>query len=163
MMKRLLPSPLLSAALFVLWLLLNQSASPGTLLLAVLLAVAIPSLTASLRPTPVRIRRPGVILRLMAAVAADVLRAGSVTAWALLTRRASSLPSAFVRVPLDLRDPNGLAVLSIITCLTSGTAWAELSLDRSVLLLHVLQVDDEAALIAEVKQRYERPLMEIFE
>lgn len=163
MIKRLLPSPILSAALFVLWLLLNQSASPGTLMLAAILAVAIPSLTASLRPTPVRIRRPGLVLRLIAAVAADVLRAGSSTAWALLTRRAARLPSRFVRVPLELRDPNGLAALAVITCLTSGTAWAELSLDRSVLLLHVLQVEDEAALITEFKQRYERPLMEIFE
>ncbi|APW40859.1 Na+/H+ antiporter subunit E [Rhodoferax koreense] len=162
-MKRLLPSPVLSAALFLLWLLLNQSASPGTLLLGAILAVVIPSLTASLRPTPVRIRRPAVVLRLVATVAADVLRAGLSTGWALLTRRARSLPSAFVRVPLELSDPNGLAVLAVITCLTSGTAWAELSLDRKVLLLHVLQVDDEAALITEFKQRYERPLMEIFE
>jgi multicomponent K+:H+ antiporter subunit E len=85
------------------------------------------------------------------------------TAWALLTRRAAEMPSAFVRIPLDVRDPNALAVLSMIVCLTPATAWAELSLDRSVLLLHVLLLEDEAELIANFKHRYERPLMEIFE
>ena len=68
-----------------------------------------------------------------------------------------------MRVPLDLRDPNALAVLAMIICLTPGTAWGELSLDRSTLLIHVFDVDDEQAFIAMVKSRYERPLMEIFE
>jgi multicomponent K+:H+ antiporter subunit E len=32
-----------------------------------------------------------------------------------------------------------------------------------VLLVHVLHVEDEKAFIAHVKERYERPLMEILE
>ena len=72
-------------------------------------------------------------------------------------------PAGFVHIPLDVRDPNALAVLAMIVCITPGTAWAELSLDRSVLLLHVLELDDAATVIADVKRRYEAPLMEIFE
>jgi multicomponent K+:H+ antiporter subunit E len=83
--------------------------------------------------------------------------------WLLLTRRSAALPSAFVRVPLEITDPNALAGLAIIVCATPGTAWAELSADRKVLMLHVLEVQDEAAEIAWVKRRYERPLKEIFE
>ena len=49
-MKRLLPAPLLSAALFSLWLLLNQDLAGNTLAMAAVLAVAIPLLTAPLRP-----------------------------------------------------------------------------------------------------------------
>jgi multicomponent K+:H+ antiporter subunit E len=48
-------------------------------------------------------------------------------------------------------------------CLTPGTAWGEISFDSSVLLIHVFDVDDEAAFVAMIKQRYEHPLMEIFE
>ncbi len=59
--------------------------------------------------------------------------------------------------------PNGLAVLAMIVCITPGTAWAELSLDRSMLMLHVLEVDDPQAIVHHVKTCYERPLMEIFE
>lgn len=82
---------------------------------------------------------------------------------ALLTQRRSSLRPAFVVVPLDVRDPNALAVLAMILCLTPGTAWGELALDRSTLLIHVFDLEDEAAFIELVKTRYERPLMEIFE
>lgn len=162
-MKSLLPTPLLSLALFGLWLLLNQSASAGQLVLALVLAIAIPLLTAGLRPLPVRIRRPGTVLRLMLTVAADTVRSNLAVIRLLLSPGPRRHPADFVHVPLDVRDPNALAVLATIVCITPGTAWAELSLDRSMLLLHVLEVDDAQAIAAHIKQRYERPLMEIFE
>lgn len=162
-MKRLLPAPLLSVALFVLWLLLNRSLEIAQLLLALLLALAIPLLLAGLRPMPVRIRRPGAVLRLMLAVVLDTTRSNFAVARLLLRPSARRHPSGFVHIALALRDPNGLAVLAMIVCITPGTAWAELSLDRSMLLLHVLELDDAEAIAADIKHRYERPLMEIFE
>ena len=66
-------------------------------------------------------------------------------------------------MPLALRDPNALAALAVITTIIPGTVWSELALDRSVLLLHVFDVEDEPAFIAHFKARYERPLREIFE
>ena len=136
--------PLLTAGLLY-YLPSSTLAISALFLLAGLLAVAIPLLNAGLRPVPVRIRRPGGVLRLL-------LRPGS--------RRH---PPGFVHVALDLRDPNGLAALAMIVCMTPGTAWAELSMDRASLLLHTLEVDDASAMAAHIKQRYERPLMEIFE
>ena len=44
MMKKILPAPLVSFGLFVVWLLLNRSLSPGHLLLALLLALGLPVL-----------------------------------------------------------------------------------------------------------------------
>ncbi|GKT24660.1 Na+/H+ antiporter subunit E [Acidovorax sp. SUPP3334] len=162
-MKRLFPAPLLSVALFVLWLMLNRSVSAGQIVLAAFVAVAIPVLTRGLRPLPVRIRRPGTVLRLVFAVLADSvvsnLRLLRLLAWP--SNRPH--PPGFVQIPLDLRDPNALAVLAMIVCITPGTSWAELSLDRSILMLHVLELDDKQAAIDHVKTRYERPLMEIFE
>jgi multicomponent K+:H+ antiporter subunit E len=163
MIKRWLPSPPLSLALFVVWLLLNQSLALATLLLAAVLAVAVPLLTRRLRPATVRMRRPGVALRLTGVALFDMLHSALAVARLLLTRRTPAIASHFVLVPLDIRDPNALAVLAMICCLTPGTAWGELSLDRSALLLHVFDVDDEPAFIAMIKKRYERPLMEIFE
>ena len=85
-------------------------------------------------------------------VARGVLRAGK-----------QPLRSAFVHIPLALRDPHGLAALSMITTVVPGTVWSELALDRSVLLVHVFELDDEAAFIQHFKDTYERPLMEIFQ
>jgi multicomponent K+:H+ antiporter subunit E len=161
MRRRLLPSPVLSAALLVLWLLLTQSTDAASLLFGALVAVLGPRLTASLRPTPVRMRRPLVAARLLGHVLVDSLRSAVSVVATILGRR--EIRSGFVRVPLDVRDPNALAVLAMIVAATPGTAWAELAADRSVLLLHVLSLDDGAATVATVKRRYERPLMEIFE
>lgn len=161
--KRLVPAPLLSLALLCLWLLLNRSLSTGHFVLGTVLALAIPLLTAGLRPLPVRVRKPGTVLRLALTVMADTTRSNLAVARLLLTPGRRRYPAGFVHIPLDMRDPNALAVLATIVCITPGTAWAELSLDRSMLLLHVLELDDAAAIAADVKQRYERPLMEIFE
>lgn len=162
-MKRLVPSPPLSVTLFVVWLLLHQSVDATTLLSAVLLGLVVPLLTQGLRPATVRMRKPRVALHLAGAAIADMLVSAKNVAWLVLTRRNVRLNSYFVVIPLELRDPNGLAVLAMIMCLTPGTAWGELSLDRSKLLIHVFDLVDEADFIARLKLRYERPLLEIFQ
>ncbi|HRL98228.1 MAG TPA: Na+/H+ antiporter subunit E [Acidovorax sp.] len=163
MIKRLFPAPLLSAALFVVWLLLNQSLSAGQMLMGLLVALVVPVMTAGLRPLPVRIRHPLTVLRLGFTVVADTTQSNLQVARFLLFPSLRRHPADFVTIPLELRDPNALAVLAVIVCITPGTAWAELSMDRSLLRLHVLEVGDPQAIIDHVKQRYERPLMEIFE
>jgi len=84
-------------------------------------------------------------------------------AWSVLNAGRRPPRSQFIKVPLDLRDANGLAALSMITTVVPGTVWSELALDRSILLLHVFDLDDEALFIQHFKATYERPLMEIFE
>ncbi len=162
-LQRVVPAPLLSLALLGLWLVLNRTLSPGHIVLGTLLGLAIPLVTAGLRPLPVRIRKPGAMVKLGFTVAKDTVLSNLTVARLLLAPSRRRHPPGFVHIPLDLRDPNGLAVLAMVVCITPGTAWAELALDRSMLLLHVLEVDDPEAIVAHVKERYERPLMEIFE
>lgn len=162
-MKFILPAPLLSVALFVLWLLLNRSFSAGHVVLGVLVGLLIPLVTRGLRPLPVRIRHPLTVLSLAITVVKDSTQSNLSVLRFLLFPSLRKHPSGFVRIALDMRDPNALAALAMIVCITPGTAWAELSRDRSTLMLHVLEVDDEQALIEHVKNCYERPLMEIFE
>lgn len=162
-MSRVFPAPLLSVALFVLWLLLNLSLSPGNLLLGALLGILAPILMAPLRPQHAHVHRPWLIAKLIGRVGLDVIISNLLVARSVL--RVGSRPprSAFVHIPLALRDAHGLAALSMITTVVPGTVWSELALDRSVLLLHVFDLDDEADFIDHFKHTYERPLMEIFE
>ncbi|QXH45207.1 Na+/H+ antiporter subunit E [Pseudomonas xanthosomatis] len=162
-MNRLFPAPLLSASLFVLWLLLNLSVSPGNLLLGAALGLLAPILMAPLRPQHAHVRRPLVIARLIARVGIDVVHSNLLVARGVLFAGSRPPRSAFVHIPLALRDAHGLAALSMITTVVPGTVWSELALDRSVLLLHVFDLEDEAAFIEHFKHTYERPLMEIFE
>ena len=163
MMKKILPAPLVSFGLFVVWLLLNRSLSPGHLLLALVLALGLPVLFKELRPQKVRVRHLGTVLRLCWTVVVDTTQSNIAVLRFLLLPRTRRHSADFVKIPLELRDPNGLAVLAMIVCITPGTVWAELSRDRSMLMLHVLEVHDREAIVQHVQTRYERPLMEIFE
>lgn len=162
-MKRVFPAPLLSLSLWALWLTLNLSISPGNLLIGAVLGFAAPLMMRKLRPKQVCIRRPGTILRLFLLVGRDVVTSNLIVAWGVLNAGRRPLRSRFVKVPLDLRDAHGLATLAMICTVVPGTVWSELSLDRSILLLHVWDLDDEAQFIEHFKTAYERPLMEIFE
>ena len=136
-MKRLLPAPLLTAALICMWLVLNRSLSLGQILLAVLFGVAAPALLAPLRPARPRIRHPLVVLRLIGVVGVDVIRSSLDVFWTLVKSRVQPPNSRFVVIPLDLRDPTALAALAMITTVVPGTVWCELARDGSSLLLHV--------------------------
>lgn len=160
---KLAPAPLTSVALFALWLVLARTITTGQVVLGVCLAVAIPILTKGLRPTTVRVRRPLVIIRYIVTVGYDVLMSNLDVAWGVVRWRWRKPHSRFVIVPLELRDPLGLAALSMVTTVVPGTVWSELALDRSALLLHVWDTDDEQAFVARFKARYEQPLREIFE
>ncbi|MFJ4248105.1 multisubunit potassium/proton antiporter, PhaE subunit (TC 2.A.63.1.1) [Pseudomonas helmanticensis] len=162
-MKRVFPAPWLSLALWALWLTLNLSISPGNLLLGAILGFAAPLMMRKLRPKRARIRRPGTILRLFFLVGRDVVMSNLIVAWGVLNAGRRPPRSRFVKVPLDLRDAHGLATLAMICTVVPGTVWSELALDRSILLLHVWDLDDEAHFIEHFKSTYERPLMEIFE
>jgi multicomponent K+:H+ antiporter subunit E len=157
-------APLLSAALLGLWLVLVRSTSPGQILLGLVIAVAVPLATARLRTTPVRVRRPLVVARFIATVGYDVVVSNIEVAWGVVTWSRRQPRSRFVRIPLALRDPAGLAALAMVTTVVPGTVWCELALDRSALLLHVWDVGvDEDGFVKRYKARYEAPLMEIFE
>lgn len=163
MKNRLFPAPLLSIALFALWLMLNPSLAVGNLLLAAVVALLAPLFSAPLRPLPVRVRHPRVLLRLIIAVGHDVIESNFMVAWKVLVASRHKPRSAFVTIALELRDANALAALAAITTIVPGTVWCELALDRSAVRLHVFDLEDEAQFIAHYKSRYEHPLMEIFE
>lgn len=161
-MRALFPAPILSVALFALWLVLDLPPSAAQVALALAVAILVPIVVAPLRPHRSRVRRPGLALRLAFDVLHDALVSNVEVARALM-RRDGALPrGAFVRVPLELREPAALASLAIITTIVPGTVWCELAHDRSAVLLHVLDPGDEAAFVDHYKARYERPLKEIF-
>lgn len=162
-MKRWFPTPVLSAGLFAMWLLLSPTLSAANLLLAALLAVVMPRLMAPLRPAAGPIRRPLVLVRLVLVVGVDVVTSALAVARGVLRSGRRPSRAAFVVVPLDLHNAHALAALAMITNVVPGTVWCEAAPDRSAVRLHVFDLQDEVTFIAHYKHRYEQPLREIFE
>ena len=161
-MKRMLPFPLVSASLLMLWLLLNQTLSPGHLLLGGAVALAGGRLLAALEVPRARLRRLAPIFRLAGFVAADIVRSNIAVALIVLGVTGRERKSGFVHIPLDLRQPYGLAVLACIITSTPGTLWVSFDEATGTLTIHVLDLIDESEWIRTIKGRYERLLLEIF-
>lgn len=159
-MSHLLPYPLLTASLWVMWLLLNGM-SLGHLLLGGVIAVAVANLTTALQPARMRITRWHLLPKLAAIVLIDIWRSNVAVARLILRHDQSRRVSGFVVVPLELRDPFALAVLACIVTCTPGTAWVEYDSTASKLLIHVLDLVDEEQWIELIKGRYERLLLEM--
>lgn len=156
--------PLLTGVLVAIWLLLNSPVSPGELLLGLIVAVTMMLAAARWRPVHPRLRSLWPAVPLFLHVLADIVRSNIAVARIVLGLAGDrKVHSGFIEIPLDLRDPHGLAILSAIVTATPGTAWAGMSADGKLLRLHALDVKDEAEWTRTIKERYEGPLRRIFE
>lgn len=166
-MRRWLPSPLLSASLLLMWLMLNQTLEPAHWLLGGVLGVLAPLLSRPLQPHGhARIRRPLALFRLLWMAAVEIVRSCFNVTQIILLRRSADVNSQFIRVPLELKSPHGLALLSCLINSTPGTVWVDLlpgDDGRQALLLHVFDLHDAAWWVDTIKTRYERPIIEVFE
>ena len=162
-MRRWLPFPLLTAALLALWLLLTGSVAPGAIVLGGVLAFGAGRTLTALDPPKSRFRRPRAVFRLALVVLVEIVRSYWAVARIILLPDVRQRRSGFVRIPLDMRTPYGLAALACIITATPGTLWVEYDSADNTMLLHVLDLIDEEEWVRIIKDRYETRLMEIFE
>jgi multicomponent K+:H+ antiporter subunit E len=161
-MMRILPHPLLTAALLLMWLVLTRF-SLGHLLLGSMIAVLAGLALAKIEPQGPRIRSWRALLRLVAVVSVDIVRSNWAVARLMLTNgRNGARRSAFVTIPLRLQEPVPLALLAVILTATPGTAWLEHDRAAGTLLLHVFDMIDEGEWRVLIRDRYEALLMEAF-
>ena len=155
---------LLILVLTGMWLLLNNSLAIGQILLGLSISLLMVFGVRAVRPLRARLRRPQMAFLLLWRVFVDIVHSNVAVGRIVLGLTGKrTVHSGFLEIPLDLRNPHGLAALSTIVTSTPGTIWVDLSLDGATLTLHVLDLHDEQAWIDTIKQRYESLLMEIFE
>ncbi|HKM15519.1 MAG TPA: Na+/H+ antiporter subunit E [Marinospirillum sp.] len=161
MRSRLLPMPVQSALLFVVWLLMNNTIAAGHIFLATVFAVVIPLLVNCLQHPQPTIRRPFLAVRYFLLVLMDIFMANMQVAVLILGPLRKMNPG-FVAVPLDLKGNLPITLLASTVSLTPGTVSCDISEDHCWLYIHALNLVSEQALIDSIKTRYEAPLKEIF-
>ncbi len=160
-MKRLLPFPYLSLLLLIVWLLMNNSVSAGQILLGVIFAVVIPMGTSSMRKQQPTLKKPVTAVKYLLMLMGDIIVSNVEVAIQVLGPVRKITPG-FIAVPLDITHDLPITLLASSISLTPGTVSIEVSEDKQWLYVHVLNLVDEAETIANIKQRYESPLKEIF-
>lgn len=161
-MRRLLPHPLLTPLLAILWLLLVNSVESGQIVLGLLLGWVLPQLTLQFWPEQIRIYRPLLLLKFLGIFLLDIVLANFTVA-RLILGNPQHLHPVFLMIPLDVKTELAISFLANVISLTPGTVSSRVSPDHRFLLVHALNETDPAALVATIKSRYEAPLKEIFE
>ena len=162
-MKRLVPHPLMSLTLWLVWMMLTRFSLGMALLGGAVALIAGWSMTRLQMPA-VRLRNPRKALQLLGWVMMDIVRSNiAVVRLILAGPKACSARASFLELQLSLRDRHGLAVLAIIITSTPGTTWVEYDPESGRLLIHVLDLVDSNQLRAQIHNRYEVLLQEVFE
>jgi multicomponent K+:H+ antiporter subunit E len=161
MLRRVLPHPLLSSTLALVWVALVNELSAGAVVMGVLVGVLLPIATQPFWPDRPLLRRPLKVLAYLGVVIHDIILANIQVAKLILFRRNDALRSAYVTIPLEIRSPEAITILAGTITMTPGTVSADVSADGRALLVHGLDVPDPEALVAEIKTRSEARLLEI--
>ncbi len=159
--RRWLKHPWLSLLLGAAWLLLQHSVSVFHLISAALIGLIVPWLLRDFLPAPKTLRlQPA--LRLAGVVLWDIV-VSNITVARLVLGPMARMQPAWVPVPLALTDPTAIALLATIITTTPGTVSCTVDEERHEILVHALNCTDPAQMAAEIKVRYEAPLLAIFE
>ncbi|CAD5107138.1 Na+/H+ antiporter subunit E [Zestomonas carbonaria] len=163
-MRKLFPYPWMTLVLWVVWMLLNETLAVSHALLGAVLAIFMPLMT---RAMYVHGRMKVKKLWLAVLVATRVVVDITVSCWKVCkiilgTKQARSR-SGFITIRLNIRSVYGMTILASIVNSTPGTVWTELSDDNRILLVHLLDLNEEQEFRRIFHERYEKPLMEIFE
>ena len=157
----LLPHPLLSLLLLVLWLLLNNSAAPGHWVLGAVLGIVIPLFTRRFWPQRLVVGRSAAALHLAGRVIVDIIQANFSVAKVVLGPK-SAIQPMFVKVPLAVESDFAVTVLASVISLTPGTVSADIDAENRCLLVHALSAEKPEDLVKQIKSRYETLIKEIF-
>jgi multicomponent K+:H+ antiporter subunit E len=160
-MNRLLPHPGLSVLLVVMWMVMVNDLTFGTLFLGVVVGIGVPLFTAPWWPGRPKVRFIPAIAYL-GLVLWDIIIANFEVAAIVLFKRTRDLQPAWLVVPLELTTPEAITVFAGTISLTPGTVSSDISACGNYLLVHALHAPDPAATVAQVKARYEARLVRIF-
>ncbi len=100
------------------------------------------------------------VLRFLLFVLREIVLCNLRVAWDVVTPRAYRRPG-IVAVPLDARTDEEITILANLVTLTPGTVSLEISPDRRVLYVHAMFAEDPEAIRREVKQEYERRVLDL--
>lgn len=162
MTPRWFARPATSLLVALCWLLLRQSLALPDLITAAMLGLLLPRLVHGFLGQDPAPRRWGRALRLGVLVLWDIVVANLTVARIVLSPWSRPQP-VWLEVPYTLQHPGTVMLLAGIVTTTPGTVSCVVDEARRLLLVHVLDGADAAAVQAQIHQRYELAVKEIFE
>lgn len=161
LLDRWFPHPFVSFLIFATWLMLSHSLDIADIFTAFLLGILIARLV-----SPFIARTPRIhwlpAIKLFFVVLWDIVISNFRVAKMVLGPM-DQLHPKWYRVPLETEHEQVNTLLAMIITTTPGTVSAGIDQERGDILVHALSTDHADLDIQDIKQRYEMPLLEIFD
>jgi multicomponent Na+:H+ antiporter subunit E len=110
--------------------------------------------------SPRYFNKVGQVISLLAFFLWELLLANLRVAHDVLTPRHYMRPGV-IAVPLDAETDNEITMLSNLLTLTPGTLSLDVSVDRKVLYVHAMYIDDAEEVRRKIKDGFERRVLEV--
>lgn len=157
---RVFPHPLVSVLVGCTWIMLQHSLSVGNLVMALLCAWLIPQFCKNFI-----IRTPDLdwwaAIKLIMVLVWDIV-VSNIRMARLILGPLAPLQPKWYRIPLETNHPQVNSLLAMMITTTPGTVSAGIDDERGDILVHNIDCNDVTAEIADIKLRYEQPLIRIF-
>jgi multicomponent Na+:H+ antiporter subunit E len=145
------------ALLALLWTALTERLTPSNFAVGLVVAHLALRLGGGRRAP---MRKVLLAVRLVAYFAREVVVSALRVARDVLAPRPRMRP-AIVGVPLDVRTDGEIALLAILVTLTPGTLALDVTPDRRTLVVHAMFAADVEGVRREIKQGFERRILEL--
>ena len=138
MLTRLIPHPLLSLTLVLVWLGLVNTFTLGNLILGSVFGLAIPMLTAAYWPDRPAIARPLKVAEYVLVVLWDIIVANVQVAAIILFKREPTIRSQWITIPLELKSSEAITVLLDLWRMAVGPDDADRILALDTMVINVI-------------------------
>ena len=153
----------LGVALVLLWAAITANFSTPNLALGALVALGALAFLRRSFSRPIHFRRLRALLGLSISFCIELMLSAIRVARVVLTPDIDRvLRPAIFAFPLGVKSDAEIATLANLITLTPGTLSIDVSEDRTMLYVHVLQHTTREAFIAELKNGFERQVREVF-
>lgn len=80
----------------------------------------------------------------------------------IVIRPRLNIRPGIIAIPLDVKSEAGITLLANLITLTPGTVTLDVSSDRRTIYVHCIDIQDADAIRDDIKQSFERRVMELF-
>ena len=153
---------LLNLILTLIWAAVTGQFTPENLLFGFGLGFVILFFTRDIVGTGAYGTRLPKVIRLFLFFLWELIRANLRVAYDVLTPGLRIRPGV-VAIPLDVKTDAQITLLANLVTLTPGSISLDISADRRVLYLHVMYISDPETIRREIKDGFERRILEVFQ
>lgn len=151
---------LLNLILAVIWMLLNNSWTVLTFVVGYLLGFVLLFLLQRFLPERFYGRRVMAILVLIGIFLKELVLS-NIEVIKQVARPKLTIRPGIVALPIHLRSPWEITVLANLITLTPGTLTVDVSMDSTTLYIHVMDIPEAERVIKDIKETFEKRIMEV--